>query len=277
MAIAQLQGKQILITGAASGIGRASAMAFAREGAHIIASDLQLDALRSLQEEIHALGVQCHIYAVDVSNEAAMRGFCEQVIAELGAPDVLYNNAGIVHLGKFLDSDLAHWQRVINVNLMGVVYGCHLFIPYMLAAGGARQVINVSSTASFAPAPSMAAYAASKAAVAGLSDVLRLELAGSAIVVTDVCPGVINTAITTSGSATSPGMTSAQLQRLQNYYAREGCSPDVVANDVLQAVKTGQTLVLSGPYARLTFHLKRLSRRLLQKVMLGSARKLGYL
>ena len=117
----------------------------------------------------------------------------------------------------------------------------------------------------------------SKAAVAGLSDVLRLELAGSAIVVTDVCPGVINTAITTSGSATSPGMTSAQLQRLQNYYAREGCSPDVVANDVLQAVKTGQTLVLSGPYARLTFHLKRLSRRLLQKVMLGSARKLGYL
>ena len=76
MAIAQLQGKQILITGAASGIGRASAMAFAREGAHIIASDLQLDALRSLREEIHALGVQCHIYTVDVSNEAAMRAFC---------------------------------------------------------------------------------------------------------------------------------------------------------------------------------------------------------
>lgn len=276
MAIAQLQGKQILITGAASGIGRASAITFAREGAHIIASDLQLEALRSLQEEIHALGVQCHIYRVDVSSEAAMRAFCEQVIAELGAPDVLYNNAGIVHLGKFLDSDLAHWQRVINVNLMGVVYGCHLFIPHMLAAGGARQVINVSSTASFAPAPSMAAYAASKAAVAGLSDVLRLELAGSEIVVIDVCPGVINTAISTS-SATSPGMTSAQLQRLQNYYAREGCSPDVVANDVLQAVKTGKTLVLSGPYARLTFHLKRISRRLLQKVMLGSARKLGYL
>jgi len=276
MAIAQLQGKQILITGAASGIGRASAITFAREGAHIIASDLQLEALRSLQEEIHALGVQCHIYTVDVSSEAAMRTFCEQVIAELGVPDVLYNNAGIVHLGKFLDSDLAHWQRVINVNLMGVVYGCHLFIPHMLAAGGARQVVNVSSAASFAPAPSMAAYAASKAAVAGLSDVLRLELAGSEIVVTDVCPGVINTAISTS-SATSPGMTSAQLQRLQNYYAREGCSPDVVANDVLQAVKTGKTLVLSGPYARLTFHLKRISRRLLQKVMLGSARKLGYL
>lgn len=276
MAIAQLQGKQILITGAASGIGRASAITFAREGAHIIASDLQLEALRSLQEEIHALGVQCHIYTVDVSSEAAMRAFCEQVIAELGAPDVLYNNAGIVHLGKFLDSDLAHWQRVINVNLMGVVYGCHLFIPHMLAAGGARQVVNVSSAASFAPAPSMAAYAASKAAVAGLSDVLRLELAGSEIVVTDVCPGVINTAISTS-SATTPGMTSAQLQRLQNYYAREGCSPDVVADDVLQAVKTGKTLVLSGPYARLTFHLKRISRRLLQKVMLGSARKLGYL
>lgn len=276
MAIAQLQGKKILITGAASGIGRASAITFAREGAHIIASDLQLEALRSLQEEIHALGVQCHIYRVDVSSEAAMRAFCEQVIAELGAPDVLYNNAGIVHLGKFLDSDLAHWQRVINVNLMGVVYGCHLFIPHMLAAGGARQVVNVSSAASFAPAPSMAAYAASKAAVAGLSDVLRLELAGSEIVVTDVCPGVINTAISTS-SATTPGMTSAQLQRLQNYYVREGCSPDVVANDVLQAVKTGKTLVLSGPYARLTFHLKRISRRLLQKVMLGSARKLGYL
>jgi NAD(P)-dependent dehydrogenase (short-subunit alcohol dehydrogenase family) len=276
LAIKQLQNKQVLITGAASGIGRASALAFARQGAHIIASDLRLEPLQSLQQEVQALGVNCLIHAVDVSDEAAMQAFAEQVLAQVGAPDVLFNNAGIAYMGKFLDCDLAHWQRIINVNLMGVVHGCYHFVPMMLAAGGPRQVVNVSSTASYAPSPSMASYAASKFAVAGFCDVLRMELAGTPIGVTDVCPGVINTAITASGA--EPSMQqSGQLQRLQDYYIREGCLPDVVANDVVRAVQTGKTLVLTGPYSRLLYHLKRLSRRLLFKITLSTAPKVGYL
>ncbi len=275
MAIPQLRNKQVLITGAASGIGRASALAFAREGAHIIASDLRLEPLESLQKEVQALGVNCLIHAVDVSDEAAMQAFAAWVNEQVGAPDVLFNNAGIAYLGKFLDSGLEQWQRVLKVNLMGVVHGCYHFIPLMLAAGGPRQVVNVSSTASYAPSPSMASYAASKFAVAGFCDVLRMELAGTQIGVTDVCPGVINTAITASGAA--PSMQGKQLQRLQDYYIKEGCLPDVVANDVVKAVQTGKTLVLTGPYSRLLYHLKRISRRLLFKITLGTASKVGYL
>ena len=275
MAIPQLRNKQVLITGAASGIGRASALAFAREGAHIIASDLRLEPLESLQKEVQALGVKCLIHAVDVSDEAAMQAFAAWVNEQVGAPDVLFNNAGIAYLGKFLDSGLEQWQRVLKVNLMGVVHGCYHFIPLMLAAGGPRQVVNVSSTASYAPSPSMASYAASKFAVAGFCDVLRMELAGTQIGVTDVCPGVINTAITASGAA--PSMQGKQLQRLQDYYIKEGCLPDVVANDVVKAVQTGKTLVLTGPYSRLLYHLKRISRRLLFKITLGTASKVGYL
>jgi short-subunit dehydrogenase len=159
---------------------------------------------------------------------------------------------------------------------MGVVHGCYHFIPMMLAAGGPRQVVNVSSTASYAPSPSMASYAASKFAVAGFCDVLRMELAGTPIGVTDVCPGVINTAITASGAAPSM-QQSGQLQRLQDYYIKEGCLPEVVANDVVNAVLTGKTLVLTGPYSRLLYHLKRLSRRLLFKITLSTAPKVGYL
>ncbi|MBF7729400.1 SDR family NAD(P)-dependent oxidoreductase [Pseudomonas sp. N040] len=275
MAIPQLKDKQVLITGAASGIGRAAALAFARQGAHIIASDLRLEPLQSLQQEVQALGVNCLLQAVDVSDEAAMAAFAAWVHEQVGAPDVLFNNAGIAYLGKFLDSGLEQWQRVLNVNLMGVVHGCYHFIPLMLAAGGPRQVVNVSSTASYAPSPSMASYAASKFAVAGFCDVLRMELAGTRIGVTDVCPGVINTAITASGAA--PSMQGEQLQRLQAYYRKEGCLPEVVANDVVQAVITGKTLVLTGPYSRLLYHLKRLSRRLLFKITLGTAAKVGYL
>ena len=275
MAIPELQNKQVLITGAGSGIGRASALAFARKGAHIIASDLQLEPLQSLQQEVQALGVNCMIYAVDVSDNNAMSAFASEVQQQVGAPDVLFNNAGIAFLGKFIDSGLEQWQRVINVNLMGVVHGCYHFIPMMQAAGGTRQVVNVSSTASYAPSPSMASYAASKFAVAGFCDVLRMELHGSNIGVTDVCPGVINTAITAGPTAST--MQGEQLQRLQDYYIKEGCTPDVVANDVVQAVMSGKTLVLTGPYSRLLYHLKRISRRLLFKLTLASAHKVGYL
>lgn len=275
MAVPQLRNKQVLITGAGSGIGRASALAFARQGAHIIASDLHLEPLQSLQQEVQTLGVRCLIFAVDVSDNIAMSAFARDVHNQIGAPDVLFNNAGIAYLGKFLDSGLEQWQRVLNVNLMGVVHGCYHFIPLMLAAGGPRQVVNVSSTASYAPSPSMASYAASKFAVAGFCDVLRMELNGSQIGVTDVCPGVINTAITSSGAA--PSMHGEQLQRLQTYYTKEGCLPDVVANDVVRAVMTGKTLVLSGPYSRLLYHLKRVSRRLLFRITLKTAPKVGYL
>ncbi|MDB6145604.1 MAG: oxidoreductase [Pseudomonas sp.] len=162
MAIRELQNKKVLITGSASGIGRAAAMAFARCGAHIIATDINADALKQVQADIEALGAVCTIHQLDVSNNSAMQVFAEHLYTTLGPLDVLINNAGIGYLGQFLQSDLAHWQRVIDINLMGVVHGCYHFLPQMIRAGVTCHVLNVASVAGIYPSPTMGAYAASK-------------------------------------------------------------------------------------------------------------------
>lgn len=277
MAINDLKGKQVLITGAGSGIGRAAALAFARRGAHIIASDIQLGTLESVKRDVEALGVSCMIHAVDVSNETAMKEFASLVHGKVGAVDVLVNNAGIAYFGLFLGSDLEHWPRVMNVNVMGVVHGCRYFIPQMIAAGGSRQVLNVASSAGNFPAPSMAAYAASKHAVAGFSEVLKMELAETQIGVTTVCPGVINTAIVTTGAGVAPSVPAAQIAKLQAYYLAKGCTPDVVAEDMVRAVEKGQDICLTGPGAALVYHLKRLSIKLVRMATVFSAKRMGYL
>lgn len=277
MAISDLKNKQVLVTGAASGIGRAAVVAFAKRGANIIAADIDLAALDGVKMEVEKLGVSCLTHAVDVSSEAAMKAFADLVHSKVGAVDVLTNNAGIGYLGRFLESDLAHWERVTRINVMGVVYGCYFFIPGMLAAGGDRQVLNVSSSAGNYPSPAMAAYAASKHAVWGLSEVLKMELADTRIGVTTVCPGVINTPIVRARSNISSSVTDAQLAKLQAYYQEEGCSPVVVAEDIVRAVQRGQDMLLSGPYARLIYHVRRISLRLVRTLMTASARKVGYL
>jgi short-subunit dehydrogenase len=277
MAIPELKNKKVMITGAASGIGRAAAFAFARRGAHIIATDVDPQALKQLQVDIVALGAVCMIHQLDVSNSEQMQALAEHPYIKQRPIDVLINNAGIGYLGKFLQSDLAHWQRVMDINLMGVVHGCYHFIPPMIQAGGTRHVLNVASVAGIYPSPTMGAYAASKHAVFGFSEVLKMELADSNVSITTVCPGIINTAITQARSNISPSISEGQLERLQAYYKAKGCEPALVAEAMVRAVQKGQDLVLIGPFAKLIFHLKRLSLGLIRRVILSDARKIGYL
>ncbi len=277
MALPTLHHKHVLITGAASGIGRAAALAFAREGAHIHAADLNAEALLTLEAEVQALSRQCTCYTVNMADETAVREFAEQVNGRIGALDVLINNAGIGYLGRFLHSDLAHWHRVINVNLMGVVHGCYYFLPAMIAAGGERQVLNVASAAGIFPSPTMAAYAASKYGVFGFTEVLKMELAATSVGVTTVCPGIINTPITYSPGGVSPSVTEEQISRLRAYYDAKGCSPDVVADGMVRAVLKGEDILLVGPYAKLINFMRRLSIKALRGMVLKDARKIGYL
>lgn len=277
MAIPDLRSKNVLITGAASGIGRAATLAFARHGAYIIATDINLDALESVRLEVETLGAPCSIHALDVSSDRAVQALAEHLHATHGALDVLINNAGIGYLGQFLKSDLQHWQRVLDINLMGVVHGCYHFIPKMLQAGGPRHVLNVASVAGIYPSPTMAAYAASKHAVFGFNEVLKMELADSQVSVTTVCPGIINTSITQGRGNISPSISDEQLERLQAYYQAKGCKPERVAEGMVRAVQQGQDLLLVGPFAKLIFHIKRLSVGLMRRIMLNDARKIGYL
>jgi NAD(P)-dependent dehydrogenase (short-subunit alcohol dehydrogenase family) len=271
-----LKGKRVLVTGAASGIGLECARAFAKRGANLVVSDINATALEKARGEIAAMGVQCFAQTCDVSQEESVRSFAAAVHDAAGPIDVLVNNAGVAFLGGFEETPLSEWRRILEINVLGIVHCIRAFLPEMRKAGGARKIVNVASLAGFAPAPNMAAYAASKHAVVGLSEVLAMELHGTGISVLVVCPGIINTAIV-HVSPTAPGMSAAQIGKLQKYYADEGCHPGVVAEDVVRSVENDDLFLFTGPAARLGYLAMRISRRLARRLTIAASRKSGYL
>ncbi len=276
MAITDFRNKTVVITGAAAGIGRSTALAFAREGATIVSSDLRAETQESLKQEIEALGVPCMTYAVDVSDEAGMKAFAEAVQARFGAPHVVINNAGIGYIGMFLKSDLAHWQRMLGVNVMGVVHGSYFFLPMMMAADGPRHLLNVSSPSGNFPSPAMSAYAATKAAVGIFTEALKMELTDSNVKISTIFPGVVNTDIVRSNLGVSPSVSESTLDKLRKFYAASGCSPDVIGKAMVDAVRRDRDIVNSGPKAALGYHLKRVSLKLIRAATLDYARKSGF-
>lgn len=277
MAIPNLRDKWVVVTGAASGIGYETALAFARRGANIYATDLNQAGLDDLSKALIGLGVRHHLAIVDVANEAAMRALAQEVQDKVGAPHVLVNNAGTGYMGPFLHTPMQAWRRLLDVNLMGVVHGCYYFLPAMKKAGGARHVVNVASAAGITPSPNLSAYSATKHAVMGLNDTLSIELDGTGIGVTAVCPGVINTPIIRNRKAVSPVIPSEQLDKLEGYYRSEGAHPAIVGTRIVQAVQRGEDIVLVGPTARPMFHIKRLSRRLMRLLTIEGCKRNGFI
>jgi NAD(P)-dependent dehydrogenase (short-subunit alcohol dehydrogenase family) len=271
-----LKGKQVLVTGAASGIGLECARAFARRGANLVISDIDATALETARAEISAMGVRCLARTCDVAREASVAEFAKAAQQAVGPIDVLVNNAGVAFLGGFEETPLAEWRRIYDINVLGIVHCIRAFLPAMRQAGGARKIVNVASLAGFAPAPNMSAYAASKHAVVGLSEVLAMELHDTEISVLVVCPGIINTAIV-HVSPTAPGMSAAQVQKLQKYYADEGCHPRVVAEHVVRSVERDASFLFTGPSAKLGYQAMRISRGLARRITIAVARKSGYL
>jgi NAD(P)-dependent dehydrogenase (short-subunit alcohol dehydrogenase family) len=271
-----LRDRWVLVTGAGSGIGLECARAFAAAGANIVLSDINATSLEPVRAEITARGVRCLAWPCDVASEASVQAFAAYVTSEIGAPDVLLNNAGVAYLGAFMETPLEEWRRIQDINVFGIVHCIRAFLPAMHRAGGARKIVNVASLAGFAPAPNMAAYAASKHAVVGLSEVLAMELDGTNVSVLVVCPGIINTAIV-KVSPFSSTITEAQVQRLQQYYVTHGCHPDVVARDVVRAVLDDTSFLYTGPMARLGATAMRISRRLARRLTLSASRRNGYL
>ena len=206
----QLDGSLALVTGAGSGIGRATAVALAgprRAGA----------ARRPRRGGAGARGrVDCADRArcvCDVSDAEAMERLADEVLGSEGVPDVVINNAGIAIAGPFLETGVAEWRRIVDINLLGVVHGCRLFGRAMVQRGRGGQIVNTASAAAFLPSKALAAYSATKAAVLMLSECLRAELAPSGIGVTAVCPGFVATNITRA--AQYVGRPEAEQDRLR--------------------------------------------------------------
>ncbi|MDX8148976.1 SDR family oxidoreductase [Lentzea sp. BCCO 10_0061] len=230
----------VVITGGGSGIGRATAVAFAKKGAKVVVSDVDFTAA----EETAGM-IDGHAYEVDVRSEEAVRAWARQVADEHGVPDVVVNNAGIGHSGSFMSTSTAQWQRVLDVNLWGVVHGCRAFGELMVERGEGGHIVNLSSAAAYLPSKILSAYATSKAAVFMLSDCLRAELAPHAIGVSAICPGVVNTNIT--ATTTFSGVSSEEERRKQDrasrIYARRGFGPEGVATQIVRAVRRNKPVV----------------------------------
>ncbi len=248
-----LHGKLALVTGAGSGIGRATALRLARLDARVVLCDRNPASLQGTLDLL--VGNDVHAETVDVSDWAAMQALGERVHANHGTLDILVNNAGVATAGNFLSTPIDDWNWVMGINLMGVVHGCKVFGAAM-AEAGRGHIVNIASAAGYYAAPDMSAYAASKHAVMGLTESLRLEMAERGVGVSAICPGVINTNIV---AASRMHGSAAQAQdKLVNFYKRRNYGPEHVADAVIEAIANNRAVVPVSPEAWALYAGKRL-------------------
>ncbi|MFJ6748015.1 MULTISPECIES: SDR family oxidoreductase [unclassified Streptomyces] len=260
-------GQLVLVTGAASGIGRATAFAFAEAGARIIAVDRDAEGAARTADMARLIGApQAWGEVVDVSDEAAMEKLADKVDAEYGTVDVLVNNAGIGLSGSFMETSAEDWKKVLDVNLWGVIHGCRTFGKRMADRGQGGHIVNTASAAAFQPSKILPAYSTSKAAVLMLSECLRAELAGQGIGVSAICPGLVNTNITSTARFT--GVPADEEKRRQakaaRLYGMRNYPPEKVADAILRAVVRNQAVVPVTPEARGAHLMSRFTPRALR-------------
>lgn len=259
MDLTTLDGKTALVTGSASGIGRATALALARRGASMILCDVNAAGLAETEQQIQAMGREVFARRVDVADREQMRSFAEAVHARVEAVDILMNNAGVALGAGLLDTTIEDWDWIVGINLWGVIHGCHYFVPRMVQRARGGHVINVSSTAGFVAGEALLAYSTTKFAVLGLSEALRDELRRHGIGVTAVCPGVINTPITQSARLRGVQALPAVRDGMIAAFRRRNYPPERVADNILKAVQRNRCVAPISPEAWFGYLLKRLA------------------
>lgn len=252
----KLQDKTAVVTGAASGLGLAMAKAFCQEGMRVVLADLPGPALAEATRSLGDQGFAVLAVAVDVADSASVDALARCSIEHFGRVDVLCNNAGIAGdlPRESWEHDLANWQRVLDVNLMGVIHGIHSFIPLMLGQAGGGHVVNTASMGGLVALPYLAPYAAAKTALIALSESLELELQakGADIGVSVLCPGMVKTGLTQPGRDHSACIAFAPSAHAQAFYqgTRKAAgltvvSAEDVARKAIQGIRSGQFFILT--------------------------------
>lgn len=237
----ELRGRVAVITGAASGIGRALAIRLAEEGCGLALVDIQAEALRRTGAACRERGAQVSTHAADVSDQAAMAALPERVIGFHGAAHLLINNAGVTVTDTVLEQSAEDWAWVLGINLWGVIYGTRAFLPHLLDAEEGH-IVNLSSVFGLVGMPRQAAYCTAKFAVRGFSESLAAELVGSRVGVSVVHPGMIHTNIIQAARHASP----RSADQLGAVFARFGMAPEQAAGIIVRGIQRGQGRILVG-------------------------------
>lgn len=253
-------GRHTVITGAASGIGRAVAIAAAERGAILHLTDRDAARLDSTATAIREAGGRVGVVlAADVRELDEVQSFADAVHAEVGHADIVMNVAGISAWGTVDRLSHEQWRSMVDVNLMGPIHVIETFLPEMMAAGAGGHLVNVSSAAGLFGLPWHAAYSASKFGLRGLSEVLRFDLRRHGIAVHLVCPGGVDTPLTATVEVAGVDTSSKAFQRLQRRFRRRAVSPEEAAEAIVRGVTSGRYLVFTSGDIRLLYHVQRLA------------------
>jgi len=250
-----------VITGAASGIGKAMAERFAAEGMKVVMADVEAPALDAAARELEDKGALVYPFPADVSRAQDVEGLADRVFGQFGRVDLLCNNAGVGGGAGFSwDCTLADWQWVMGVNLWGVIHGVKFFLPRMIQQGNDAHVVNTASLAGLTSSPPMAIYSATKHAVVSLSETLfhELKLAGSQVGVSVLCPAWVNTKIMDSARNRPPALQNKpedekappgaeQTEQLVRGLLARGTPPSEIAQTVFEAVRDRRFYILPHP------------------------------
>jgi len=257
-----------LVTGSASGIGKETALQFARKGAHIVLADINEVGMREVAAQIEEIGRKALPVQTDVSRPDQVETLCRKSLEEFGRVDILMNNAGVALISEIKDTELKDWEWILGIHLWGAIYSIHYLLPHMIERKSGH-IVNISSWAGLLGTPTIGAYATAKFGLVGMSEVLRTELERYNIGVTVVCPGVIKTNV--MSSAKLKGFRRELIEKGQEF----GTSPGSLAKRIVKAVKKNQPLVLTD-FAKVAMAMRRaspaLSRKFLKMFMAMSER-----
>ena len=225
--MSNIEGKVVAITGASSGIGEAIARMLAAAGAHVVIGARRIDRLQQLADEISGAGQSIRIKKLDVTSQSDAKDFVSYAVSEFGRLDVIINNAGVMPLSPMNALKVDEWDRMIDVNIRGVLYGIAAVLPLMNRQGYG-QIINVSSIGGLAVAPTAAVYCATKYAVRAISDGLRQE--NSKLRVTCVYPGVVESELANT-------ITDRSAADFMVEYRKIALKPDAIARAILHVIE----------------------------------------
>lgn len=242
----QLQGKVAIVTGGASGIGKALGQQLVKQGAKVVIGDINIDNVDNAGGRVQAI-------KVDVSQADQVQNLVDQTVQEHGRLDYMFNNAGFALSGEIRDLSLEQWNRILDVNLKGVIHGVQAAYPAMIKQGYGH-IVNTASLAGLIPSPTLAAYSTTKFAVVGLSLALRSEAAGLGVKVSALCPGFIQTGIYDAGV-----YVKSRKEDMMANMAFKLMDVDKSAELMMRGIAKNRAIITMPTYAYIFWGLQRIS------------------